>query len=59
MLIIKIKPIKPLKSPAAIDNEKSPYELIKKGSDPDLVENISKRIALNEYKIKQINIIIK
>ena len=44
--------VSPLVS-ALIDNEKSPYELIKKGSDPDLVENISKRIALNEYKRRQ------
>tara|TARA_B100001115_G_scaffold5673_1_gene4288 strand:- start:583 stop:1434 length:852 start_codon:yes stop_codon:yes gene_type:complete len=44
--------VSPLVS-ALIDNEKSPYELIKKGSDPDLVKNISKRITLNEYKRRQ------
>jgi len=44
--------VSPLVS-ALIDNEKSPSELVKNGADIDLVKNISKRIALNEYKRRQ------
>ena len=38
---------------ALIDNEKSPSELINNGADSDLVQNISKRIRINEYKRRQ------
>ena len=36
-----------------IDDEKSPSELIKEGSDPELVKEISNRIRINEYKRRQ------
>ena len=36
-----------------IDDEKSPSELIKEGSDPELVKDISNRIRINEYKRRQ------
>ncbi len=44
--------VSPLVS-ALIDNEKSPSELINNGTDFDLVQNISKRIRMNEYKRRQ------
>ena len=44
--------VSPLVS-ALIDNEKSPSELINNGADSDLVQNISKRIRINEYKRRQ------
>ena len=44
--------VSPLVS-ALIDNEKSPSELIDNGTDSDLVQNISKRIRMNEYKRRQ------
>ena len=36
-----------------IDNQVSPFQLIEKGADPKLVEDISKRIRMNEYKRRQ------
>ena len=36
-----------------IDNQVSPSQLIEKGADPELVEDISKRIRMNEYKRRQ------
>ena len=33
---------------ALVDNQKSPSQLIKEGADPELVEDISKRIRINE-----------
>ena len=44
--------VSPLVS-ALIDNQKSPFELVMDGADPDLVKNISKRITLNEFKRRQ------
>mgnify|MGYP001168268710 FL=1 len=44
--------VSPLVS-ALIDNEKSPSELIDNGTDSDLVQSISKRIRMNEYKRRQ------
>ena len=38
---------------ALVDNQKSPSQLIKEGADPELVEDISKRIRINEYKRRQ------
>ncbi len=36
-----------------IDNQVSPSQLIEEGADPELVEDISKRIRMNEYKRRQ------
>jgi NAD+ synthase (glutamine-hydrolysing) len=36
-----------------IDNQVSPSQLIEKGADPELVEDISRRIRMNEYKRRQ------
>ena len=36
-----------------IENQVSPSQLIEKGADPKLVEDISKRIRMNEYKRRQ------
>ena len=36
-----------------IDNQVSPSQLIEGGADPELVEDISRRIRLNEYKRRQ------
>ena len=38
---------------ALVDNQKSPSQLIKEGADPELVEDISRRIRINEYKRRQ------
>ena len=38
---------------ALVDNQKSPSKLIKEGADPELVEDISRRIRINEYKRRQ------
>ena len=38
---------------ALVDNQKSPSQLIKEGADPELVEDISSRIRINEYKRRQ------
>ena len=38
---------------ALVDNQKSPSQLIKEGADLELVEDISRRIRINEYKRRQ------
>ena len=38
---------------ALIDNQKSPSKLIEEGADPKLVEDISRRVRMNEYKRRQ------
>ena len=38
---------------ALIDNEISPSQLVLNGSDPKTVNNISKRIRMNEFKRRQ------
>ena len=36
-----------------IDDEKSPLDLIEGGANPELINDISRRIRLNEYKRRQ------